>query len=112
MKKNTYRNIFLGFGIVTVLIMMFTFDMDYKELWENLKRAGYYFPLIVLLWFFVYMINTLSWYEIIKDGKKSYVLFLKLYKFTVSGFALNYATPVGLMGGALSHYGTQIIRWG
>lgn len=97
--KSIYRNIFLAFGIVAVFIMMFTFDMDYNELWINLKRAGYYFPLIVFLWLFVYLINTLSWYEIIRDGKQSYVPFLKLYKFTVSGFALNYVTPVGLMGG-------------
>ena len=37
--KNKYRNIFLAFGIVAVLIMIFTFDMDYQELWANLKRA-------------------------------------------------------------------------
>lgn len=97
--KNRFRNIFLAFGIVAVIIMMFTFDMDYNELWNNVRRAGYYFPLIVLLWVFVYLLNATSWYQIIRDGKKTYVPFWRVYKLTISGFALNYVTPVGLMGG-------------
>lgn len=97
--KAKYRNIFLAFGVLSVVIMLLTFDMDYNELWMNLKRAGYYFPLIVLLWVFIYLLNALGWYEIIRDGKHAYVPFLKVYKFTISGFALNYVTPVGLMGG-------------
>lgn len=79
--------------------MMFTFDMDYQELWTNIKRAGYYFPLILVLWAFVYLLNATSWYQIIRDGKKTYVPFWRVYKLTISGFALNYVTPVGLMGG-------------
>ena len=97
--KNKYRNIFLVFGIIAVLIMIFTFDMDYRELWVNLKRAGIYLPLVLLLWLFVYLINTLSWYIIIRSGGKPGFSFSRLYKFTVTGFALNYVTPVGLMGG-------------
>lgn len=90
---------FFAFGIVAVVVMMFTFDMDYSELWINLKRAGYYFPLIVLLWAFVYLINAQAWYQIIRDGEKTYVPYWHLYKLTITGFALNYVTPGGLMGG-------------
>ena len=98
--KNKYRNIFLGFGIIAVVIMLFTFDMSYEELWSSLKRAGYYLPLVLLLWLFIYLINTLSWYIIIRSGgERGGLTFTRLYKFTVSGFALNYVTPVGLMGG-------------
>ena len=97
--KSKYRNIFLAFGIVAVLIMIFTFDMNYQELWENLKRAGVYLPLVLVLWLFIYLINTVSWYVIIRSGGKVSFSFIRLYKFTVSGFALNYVTPVGLMGG-------------
>lgn len=97
--KSKYRNFFLAFGIVAVIVMMFTFDMDYNELWSNLRRAGYYFPLIILLWLFIYMLNATAWYQIICDGKKAGVPFWQIYKLSVSGFALNYVTPVGLMGG-------------
>ncbi len=108
--KNKYRNIFLAFGIVAVLIMIFTFDMDYQELWANLKRAGVYLPLVLLLWLFVYLINTTSWYIIIRSGGKPGFSFARLYKFTVTGFALNYVTPVGLMGGEPYHHdGTETV---
>lgn len=97
--KSKYRNIFLAFGIVAVFIMMFTLDMDYGELLNNLKGAGYYLPLILALWVVIYTINALSWYEIIRDGRQAYVPFLTIFKLTITGFALNYITPGGLMGG-------------
>lgn len=97
--KSKYRNLFLAFGIIAVVVMMFTFDMDYDELLINLKRAGYYLPLIIILWLFIYMLNGIAWYEIIRDGKKAGVPFWRVYKLSISGFALNYVTPVGLMGG-------------
>ncbi len=97
--SSKWRNAFLLFGIAAVIIMLFTFDMQWEELWEHLKRAGYWFPMVVLLWVVIYFFNTLAWYIIIRDDKQSYVPFWRLYKFSISGFALNYATPIGLMGG-------------
>lgn len=98
MKKN-WRNFFLWFGIAAIVLMLCTFDMDYSDLWANLLRAGRWFPAIVGLWVFIYLLNALSWYFIIRDGKDCPVSFWRVYKLTISGFALNYATPMGLMGG-------------
>lgn len=97
--KDKVRNIFWFFGIFAIVVMLCTFDMDYQELWLNLRKAGIWFPAVILLWLFIYLLNALSWYIIIRDGKHAPVPFWKVYKLTVSGFALNYATPVGLMGG-------------
>lgn len=98
--KNKYRNIFILFGIAAIVIMFLTFDMEYEELWNNLKRAGMWLPAVLALWVIIYLLNTFSWYFIIRDGEKgSPIPFWKVYKLTVSGFALNYATPCGLMGG-------------
>ena len=97
--KEKFRNIFWFFGIFAIIVMLCTFDMDYQELWQNLKKAGYWFPAVILLWVFIYLLNAWSWYIIIRDGKHAEVPFWKVYKLTISGFALNYATPVGLMGG-------------
>jgi hypothetical protein len=98
--KSKFRNLFLAFGILAVIIMLFTFDVSYDELLDNLRRAGFYLPLVLVLWLFIYLINTLSWYIILRSsGPVNSLSFARLYKFTVSGFALNYVTPVGLMGG-------------
>ncbi len=97
--KKSYRNFFLWFGIAAIILMLCTFDMDYSELWKNLLRAGIWFPAIVGLWVIIYFLNAWSWYCIIKDGKNCPVSFWRVYKLTISGFALNYATPLGLMGG-------------
>jgi hypothetical protein len=100
MSTRRFRNIFLLFGIAAVIVMLCTFNISYEELLSNLKRAGVYLPLVLLLWLFVYLINNLSWYLIIRSsGDKSSVSFLHLYKLTISAFSLNYVTPVGLMGG-------------
>lgn len=98
--RDKFRNIFMLFGIAVIVIMIFTFDVDMPELLANLKRAGWQLPLIILLWVFIYFMNALSWFVIINDKQEDRkVSFALVYKLTVSGFALNYATPMGLMGG-------------
>lgn len=98
--SNKFRNLFMAFGIIAIVIMLCTMDMDYTDIWHYLQRVGLYFPLILALWLVVYLVNTLSWYIIINDeGKCKGLSFWRVYKLTVSGFALNYTTPCGLMGG-------------
>ena len=96
-----YQNGFLVFGIA-VLALMVT-QLNFSEVWNGLRRAGYWFWAVMALWLGVYALNTLSWYLIIRQGRapgaKKEFGFWWLYKVTVSGFALNYATPGGLMGG-------------
>lgn len=97
--SSKYRNLFLAFGVVAIVIMLYSFDMEYDELLRNLKKAGYWFPAVLLLWVVLYALNAWAWYVIIRNDKKNNIPFMKVYKFTISGFALNYATPIGLMGG-------------
>ena len=92
-----WNNIFFGFGLAALILMAAGIDMD--EARDALKSASYRFPLIVMLWALLYILNTAAWYLIINAGGRSGIKFGWLYKVTVSGFALNYATPGGLMGG-------------
>ena len=39
--NSKFRNIFLVFGVVAVVIMLFTFDVSYDDLLNNLRRAGF-----------------------------------------------------------------------
>ncbi len=97
--KKKYQNAFFAFGII-ILIFMIT-RLDFHDTWEGIKHAGYWFIAVLVLWAFLYIFNTSSWWIIIHSipGEKPKINFLWLYKITVSGFALNYATPGGLMGG-------------
>ena len=45
--NNKFRNIFMAFGIIAIIIMLCTMDMDYTDIWRYLKQAGIYFPLIL-----------------------------------------------------------------
>ena len=81
-------------------------QLNFDEVYEGVQRAGYWFLAVVALWAVLYIFNTAAWWLIInsqsaRESRKqpSHVSFLWLYKITVSGFALNYATPGGLMGG-------------
>lgn len=96
-----YQNGFFIFGLVVLGIMVT--QLDFAQVGAGLRRAGYWFVAVIALWGFLYMLNTLAWWQIIKaspaEKQGKAVSFWWLYKVTVSGFALNYATPGGLMGG-------------
>ncbi len=95
-----WNNVFFFAGIAAVAVMLLTFDVDCTELWAHIRRAGGWFPFVVGVWLLIYLLNAASWYMIIRGGgSRASVSFGKVYKLTVSGFALNYATPCGLMGG-------------
>ena len=94
-----YRNLFLAVGVVAIVIMLCTSDISYVEMWDNVRRAGYWFPAVIVLWVFLYLANAWSWATIINDGEAPKVPFARIYKYTISGYALNYVTPVGLLGG-------------
>ena len=99
-----YQNGFFIFGILVLIIM--ASQLDFRQAWQGIQHAGYWFVAVLVLWAFLYMMNTASWYLIIntignEQGvcRKCKVGFWWLYKITISAFALNYATPGGLMGG-------------
>ena len=101
MSKKFVHNLFFVIGITAVIYLIYTFDLSWSEVVSHVTKGGIYFPLIIILWFFIYLVNTCSWNRIVKGLKGNTIPFRKLYRYTVSGFALNYITPGGLMGGEL-----------
>lgn len=95
--KKKHQNGFFLFGLAVLAVM--ASQLDFQEVMAGLQRAGYWFFAVIALWFFLYLFNTGAWYLIIRSLSEKRVSYWWLYKITVSGFALNYATPGGLMGG-------------
>lgn len=97
--SNKFRNIFFVVGVVAVVIMLLTMDVSFVELWQQMCHAGYWLVVIIVMWLGLYCMNALTWRTIMRGSGECNVPFLHILKVTISGFALNYATPVGLLGG-------------
>lgn len=93
------RNIFFIFGLVAIIVMILTFKVSFVEMWHHIQHAGYWIFAILGMWIPLYFMNTLAWRIIIRGSGECTIPLWKLLKVTISGFALNYATPGGLMGG-------------
>lgn len=100
--KQRLNNLFFIVGVVAVIVMILTFDVSFAELWEQLTKAGYWLIPIIGIWIAVYGLNALAWQCIIRsntDENDGYVGFWRIFRLTITGYALNYATPVGGLGG-------------
>lgn len=99
--KQKLNNLFFFLGIAAVVVMLLTFDVSFIELWDHLCHAGYWLIPIIGVWIIVYALNALAWKAIIEGNiqGKMPVSFWRLYRLTITGYALNYATPVGGLGG-------------
>ena len=99
--KQKVNNLFFFLGIAVVVVMLFTFDVSFVELWEHICHAGYWLIPIIGVWIVIYGINALAWQCIIRGNKTNdqHVSFLRIFRLTITGYALNYATPVGGLGG-------------
>ncbi len=99
--KQRLNNLFFFLGCAACVVMLFTFDVSFVELWQHLCHAGYWLIPIIGIWIVVYGLNAFAWQAIIEGnlGEKSPVSFWRIYRLTITGYALNYATPVGGLGG-------------
>ena len=78
--KRKYQNLFFAFGIAMFAVMLS--QLDYREVWDGLKSAGYWFFAVLALWGVLYVLNTAAWYIIIKSGseEKTKINFFWLYR--------------------------------
>lgn len=93
------KYIFLTIGIAAIIVMCLTFDVSFAELYRDMQRTGIRLVAILALWGGLYAMNTMSWRVIIRGSGDCPVSFFRLLRLTVTGFALDYSTPVGLLGG-------------
>lgn len=99
--KQRLNNLFLLVGIAAVVVMLFTFEVSFVELWDHICHAGYWLIPIVGIWLVIYGMNALAWSAIVRSPAvgDARVGFWRMLKLTITGYAQNYATPVGGLGG-------------
>lgn len=99
-KKNVNNLLFLT-GVAFIVVMIFTFDVSFEELWQNIRQAGYWMIPILGIWFILYLINAFAWKTIIYSNceENERPSFWRIYRLTITGYALNNTTPVGGLGG-------------
>ena len=107
--KQRLNNLFFFLGCAACVVMLFTFDVSFVELWQHICHAGYWLIPIIGIWIVVYGLNAFAWQAIIKGNCKEsqqqtansqkLPSFWRIFRLTITGYALNYATPVGGLGG-------------
>src|SRR5690554_4000383 len=98
-KAKIAQNIFFLLGALALGFMIYKTKVD--NILRDIRQTGWWFAPIFGIWVVVYLLNTYSFHIILQDGSEEAdkVGFLRLFKLVISGFAINYITPFGLMGG-------------
>ncbi len=96
-KSNKFRIFFFLSGLIALGIMVYNLGLD--TIFNNIKETGWWFVAIIGIWFVVYLLNAWSWQVILRDKQTPDVSFWNILKPTISGYAINYITPVVALGG-------------
>ena len=97
LKTNKYRTVFFVLGVTALCIMVYHIGWD--AIVGNIRKTGWWFAAIIGIWFVVYLLNACSWRVILRDENTPNVSFWNILKPTISGYAINYVTPVVALGG-------------
>lgn len=91
-----YRTLFFLFGILTLTYLIN--KLGFQIIIVNIAKTGWWFSAVLGLWLIIYLLNALAWFYIIGDKSKK-IGFGRILKYTISGFAINYITPLVSLGG-------------
>jgi len=99
MSSKLYKAIFLLIGIVTLGFMVNSLGVN--EIWQNIRKTGFWFIPIIGIWLVIYILNAFAFKAIIQEPSlpHSYLPFSTILRITISGYAINYVTPFVALGG-------------
>lgn len=93
-KKLEWISFLVGIALLGYLISKFGVD----RLSGNIEQAGWSLLYIIGVWFLIYVLNTVAWKVSIGSMGRE-LNFPYLFMVTVSGFGINYITPLIALGG-------------
>lgn len=83
-------------GLCFALLAWMVVQAGPLQLWQTLCQMPLTIALCVAVWAVGYLLNALSFGQVIGEARLSLWYVLRL---TISGYAINYITPFGLLGG-------------
>ncbi len=98
-KTSLWNKVFFLVGVVGVIVMLMNTDFSQVD-WSGtvLRLMPLWLPSLLCLWGVAYVLHALG-YGVIMGWRGKNIPFSQLLRVTISGFALNHVTPVGLVGG-------------
>jgi uncharacterized protein (TIRG00374 family) len=90
------RTVFFVFGLLIFVVL--TIEFGFENILINIQKTGWWLIPIVGIWLFVYLLNSLAWQVVLKPHKEN-ISFTDIFSISLSGFAINYITPVINLGG-------------
>ena len=97
--EKIFKRVLFAIGLVSFVIMIFTFKVSREQLLTLLRRSWYIFPAVIAMWIPLYLMNAWAWRKMLQGQGRDEVSLLTMFRWTISGFALNSLTPMGLLGG-------------
>lgn len=94
----SHRSRFLLFALGLAVFCYLLSQLPLRDLVENARRTGWLIIPILLVYGAVYACYNASWRVVMSD-ERTPIPFWRSYAITLSGFAINYVTPVVNLGG-------------
>ncbi len=98
-KKNHLNTVFFVIGLLLLGFMVYKIGLD--TIGDNIVKTGWWFVPVIGSWLVIYGLNALALREIIYERKLPHTRlpFAEVLRITISGYAINYITPVAPLGG-------------
>jgi uncharacterized protein (TIRG00374 family) len=90
------KTVFFVLGFIIFFVLITKFGLE--NILTNIEKTGWWLIPIIGVWLLVYLLNALAWQIVLKTHKKN-ILFTDIFSISLSGFAINYITPVINLGG-------------
>ncbi|MCZ7603170.1 MAG: lysylphosphatidylglycerol synthase transmembrane domain-containing protein [Melioribacteraceae bacterium] len=90
------KTIFFVLGLIIFVLLISEFGLE--NILTNIQKTGWWLVPIIGVWLFVYLLNALAWRFVLKPQKEK-ISFAEIFTISLSGFAINYITPVINLGG-------------
>ncbi len=90
------KTVFFVLGFIIFFVLITKFGLE--NILTNIEKTGWWIIPIIGVWLLVYLLNALAWQIVLKTHTKN-ILFTDIFSISLSGFAINYITPVINLGG-------------